>query len=175
MTITDIIDNLDRLITAQKPLSEIKPKLVFLRDQAEAMESRVGTLEAEAQARDQAPLVRDLEALVGTLRINLEDAKREIQELRSAADTKQKDTDRRPKSDEDILLLLTNRHEKTAREIASALGISQDLADDRLAGLNGAKLVRVQIVSSISYGPRTQSPWSLSDGGRQYLVRYGLV
>ena len=77
MNIIETIDHLDTLITNAAPLHQTKPLLTNLREQAEALESRVSTLEAEPKNFDQTPLIV-------SLRKDLEDAKRQIRQFRDA-------------------------------------------------------------------------------------------
>ena len=74
MTIVEMIDEIDRLITSSEPISRIKPLLVSLREQAEAIEARVRTLESKSK-------VKRLEGEKNLLRTELDTALKQIQEL----------------------------------------------------------------------------------------------
>jgi chromosome segregation ATPase len=70
----DLIDNIDWLIADKRPGSEIKQHLLMLRDQVEALESRLRNFEREVN-----PLAKECEGL----RAQLGKAQREITELKT--------------------------------------------------------------------------------------------
>jgi hypothetical protein len=74
MTITTIIDQLDTLVTNGAPVSQIKSHLMLLREQAEALECRVLTLETEAKSP-----AKDI--LIASLQRELDKAKKEKTEI----------------------------------------------------------------------------------------------
>ena len=68
MSITTSIDQIDTLITGGAPLSKIKVQLISLKDQAEALEARLLTLEAEAKNPDKDVLITSLQREVDKLK-----------------------------------------------------------------------------------------------------------
>lgn len=79
MNITDTIDQLDTLITNGAPIHQTKPILTSLREQADALDTRVRTLEAEAKAADQT-------LLIASLRKHLDDANAKLKQLNDGYD-----------------------------------------------------------------------------------------
>ena len=162
MPLTDLIDKLDTLITNQRPVSELKPHLASLREHTEALESRVSTLETEAQNN---PLAKECE----TLRSQLQDAQREIEKLRTATPAKVQTGNRRSEVEDRILLFLTDDRGPTSRAIARELGLSLDRVESHLADL---------FEDMFAYSQRNMdqdTTWHLGTDGQRYLTRNNLV
>ena len=73
MSLIDLINNIDFLIVDKRPVHEIREQLLMLRDQVEALESRLRNLEGEVN-----PLAMECEGL----RAQLGRAQREITDLK---------------------------------------------------------------------------------------------
>lgn len=152
MAITDLIDKLDSLITNQRPISELKPHLASLREHAEALEGRIGTLESEAKDGD-------LKQLVASLQEELRAAQQEIASLQNNA--KKRDSDR-PKLQERILDLLAIQDDRPdTGEIANALSVNETDAEFHITELSSDGLITCA-------DPDMHLGWYLSHEGRRY-------
>jgi hypothetical protein len=82
MSIIETIDEIDRLISNSAAVSAIKSLLISLREQAEALESRVRALESKSQ-------VKRLQGEVDFLRTQLDSTLKEKQALEDVQQTKE--------------------------------------------------------------------------------------
>lgn len=82
MSILGMIDDIDRLVFSRVEPSEIKPFIITLRDQAEALELRLRTLESKSQ-------VKRLRGEIDFLKTQLDSAVQENQKLQAAQQTKE--------------------------------------------------------------------------------------
>lgn len=159
MTIVEMIDQIDRLVSNNGKVSEIKPFIIQVREQTEALQKRVRTLESKSK-------VKDLEGQVSFLREQLDAALKQIQE---AEDGKQgahgSDTF---EAETNVLVLLSqDTSGLTVEHMAICLRMGAQVVQFHLDELRKKDFVWVaQYLGQ-------DSEWFLGDDGRAHLFKLG--
>lgn len=160
MTLIEMIDEIDRLVSNNGAVSDIKPFLIQVREQAEALEKRVRALESKSK-------VKDLEGQVSFLRAELDAALKQIEELESG----KQGTHGSDRSDIEtkILLMLAEASYPTTGQVASYIQQGYEAAMYHLR-----ELEKVYFVTSQT-DMYENSLWSLMQDGRGYLMKRNLL
>jgi hypothetical protein len=160
MALVEMIDDIDRLVSNNGTVSQIKPLLITLREQAEALEKRVRTLESKSK-------VKNLEGQVDFLRAELDSALQQIQSF----EDKEQDSHSSVEPDEEtrILLFLSKHERQTARDIANALLIGIQKVEFYIE-----ELFSKQMIDGAHYLGGT-SEWFIAQEGRRHLLKKGLL
>jgi len=175
MPLVDQIDAIDGMLSGGKPLAAIRIPLQSLREQAEALESRLSALEAHPQ--DDV-----LRAENERLRVNLKEAFDEMENLRAAA----KEQKERAAYDREMEQRATHEPELPEAQlamlqfvashpgynhygIAQDLGIGEEVAMFHLEELRSADLVERR--------GRAEHRWEFhpTQRGRRFLTKRGLL
>lgn len=161
MTIIEMIDEIDRLVSNNGAVSEIKPFIIQVREQTEALQKRVRTLESKSK-------VKDLEGQVSFLREQLDATLKQVQE---AEDGKQgtHGSDTKEGQTKVLLYLSANTHGCTAEEIAIRTSISAQVTQFHLDELRKKE----HVWGAFYMGRDTE--WFLGDEGRAHLFKLGLL
>jgi hypothetical protein len=71
-------------------------------------------------------------------------------------------------------LVLTGGNDSTRDQIAKHIGAGPDMTDTLLAGL-GELVARPRIAIATPLSPKKPAKWRLTNAGKSYLARFGLI
>jgi predicted transcriptional regulator len=165
MSLTNLIERIEQAVLDKLPPAQIRPLLGTLREQAEAIENHVRTLESDAK-NDVLGKEND------RLRANLDDTFDEIERLKvKLRDHEEKSSSTGNPEDNEIkiLSLLARQEGMTDAQIAKQFAMNVQRVRYHLNRLDDQKLVYAQ-----RYVNR-DSDWNLSIIGRAYVVENGLI
>jgi len=148
-----ILDLIDKIVGFADNQPLILNHLHVLRPRVEALESRIGALEAEARNNDLAPLAASLQEQLAA-------AQQEIAKLKTQRDAQSADL---PEPQHGLLAFLNAQLNPSIEEIAQHLGMSENGARFHLVELD-----RAELVYSENFTDGRQN-WRLSQDGRKYL------
>lgn len=146
-----LLDGLEKLINEHGSAVILKERIELANDKYAALESKVSNLEAENK----------------TLRLDLEKAQDEIQNLKKL--TEKAHIDRLDEIKEKILQFLIQHDEVNSHQISQALGASEQVITFHLDELEISNFV------SPSYIINSPVLWSIAHEGRRYLIINGLL
>lgn len=158
MALVEMIDEIDRLVSNNGAVSQIKPLLIALREQAEALEKRVRTLESKSK-------VKNLEGQVDFLRSELDKALQQIQ----ASEEKKKESHSSEDEEIKILVFLSKYPRSLANYISQSLDMGLQTVQFHLE-----ELLKRHMVHGSHYMGRA-SEWFIDQEGRRLLLSKGLL
>ena len=153
-----LLDGFERLINEHGSATILKERIELANDKYSALEQKNSIFEQK---------ITVLESENKTLRLNLEKAEDEVQNLKKL--TEKSHSGRLDKVKEKILLALAEQKELEARHISSLLNIGSQLATFHLEELKASDMV------SDYYAVGSPVCWGIIQGGRTYLVCHGLL
>lgn len=160
-----LLDGLEKLITEHGSAAILKERIALANDKYAALEQKLSESETRAM---------NLDAETKTLRLDLEQAKIEIQNLKSLIEKSR--GDRLEEVREKILLAVANNSEATDQQIAGIAGVSELIATFHLNDLKASKMVSVQFIAGSDWsGTSGRALWSIKQPGLNYLVSHGLI
>lgn len=164
MTLIEMIDEIDRLVSNHGTISQIKPIIIPLREQVEAFEARVRTLESKSK-------VKRLEGENDFLRSQLDTTLKQIHE---AEDGKQSShsSDSADGGVQLLLMLSTVPHNQdgpSVEDIAATVNMSVQVVQFHLDELQKKELVYA------AYNMYDVTRWYLGTEGRAHLFKLGLL
>jgi predicted HTH transcriptional regulator len=160
-----LFDGFEKLINEHGSANILKERIALLNDKNVALEQKLAVSEIR---------VKNLESENEMLRLSLEKAKAEIQNLKKI--TEKSHSDRLEEVREKILLAVAKNEYATDRQIAQISGFTELIATCHLEELRGKKMVHVQHTMGSDWeGTRGSSNWSVSQPGLSYLVAHGLI
>src|SRR5882724_1562268 len=157
MSLPELIDTIDGLLSSGATISAIRSQLVVLREQAEALEQRLGTLETNSRT---AALTKESDRL----RILLDEAYQTIERLRYEAAKNKTTRDDRPEVEHRILQFLTQQSKAGEQALSQQLGVTLERIRFHLQEFEKDGL----LIGSHFYTGRA-SEWKLGQEGRRYL------
>ena len=146
-----IFDGLEKLINEHGSAVILKERIALANDKYAALETENKILRAEKDA----------------LRLNLEKAETELQNLKKLTDKSH--SERLEEIKENLLELLGKHPDVTDEQLSKGMGINIQLVKFHLTELEKKKFVHG------SYSVMDETEWSLAHEGRGYLVRHGLL
>ena len=152
------LDGLEKLINEHGSAVILKERIALANDKYAALEQKLSACETTK---------KEFHSENETLRLNLEKASVEIQNLKKL--TEKSHGDHLDEVKEKILALLAAQ-DSFENNIAQALGISSQVAQFHLEDLSEMEF----IYRSLSMTGQ-QFPWQLSQEGRRYLDKHGLL
>jgi len=158
-----LLDGIEKLINEHGSAVILKERIALANDKYAALEQKLSECAAAKV---------ELESENEALRLNLENTKIEIQNLKRLSE--QNHDQRLEEIREKILCLLAQCNETIEPNIGSSLGIGEQLAKFHLNDLAASKLIRVTALMATIGGP-TPPSWRLTQEGRRYLVAHGLL
>ena len=153
-----LLDGFEKLINEHGSANILKERIALAEDKYAALEQKLSECEA-AKIK--------LNAENETLRLNLEKASVEIQNLKKL--TEKVHGSRLEEVREKILVLLSQHESLEAEEISNLLSIGTQLAAFHLEELKNSDMAK----DYFGFGIPTY--WGIVQGGRAYLVRHGLL
>lgn len=159
-----LLDGFEKLINEHGSAVILKERIALANDKYAALErktSECATAKVELESENQA------------LRLNLEQATIEIQNLKKLSEPSHGQHLEEIK--EKILCLLAQSDKIAEPNICQALGIGEQLAKFHLNDLSAAKLVNITALRVAIVGRPTPPSWRLTQEGRRYMVTRGLL
>jgi hypothetical protein len=153
-----VLDGIERLINEHGSSVILKERIALINDKYAALEQKLFASELRT---------KNLESDNKTLNKNLQEAKVEIENLQKLFEKTH--SNRLLEVQENILALLASQ-ETYENNIAQSLGISAQVAKLHLQDLSEMEF----IYKSLSMSGQ-QFPWQLSQEGRRYLAKHGLL
>jgi len=153
-----LLDGFEKLINEHGSAVILKERIALANDKYSALEHKLSEC---ASAK------MELESENEALRLNLEKAKIEIQNLKKLSE--QSHGQRLEEIREKLLLLLSAQTDITSQQIGRSASINPQLATFHLTDMQDKGLVN----ASYSFGGDTE--WSIAQDGLGYLVRHGLL
>jgi type I site-specific restriction-modification system R (restriction) subunit len=158
-----LLDGFEKLINEHGSAVILKERIALANDKYTALEQKLSECAAAKL---------ELESENKALRLNLEKATIEIQNLKKLSEHSQGPL--LEEIQEDILRLLAQRDETIEPIIWSKLGIGEQLAKFHLSELATSKLVTLTLLR-VAIGRPNPPSWRLTQEGRRYLVTRGLL
>ena len=158
-----LLDGFEKLINEHGSAAILKERIALANDKYAMLEQKLSKSEATK---------KDLASENEALRLDLERAKVEIQDLKRIAE--QAHGSRLDAIKEKILVLLMQQNETRGPTIVQSLGVSEQLAKFHLVDLEKAKLISITTVLSMM-GNSPPTTYALTQEGRRYLVTHGLL
>jgi uncharacterized protein YigA (DUF484 family) len=163
VSLPELIDKIDSLLSGGANVSVVRSQLVVLREQSEALEQRLSTLETNPQSDALAKECDRLRAL-------LSEAHETIERLRyDVSQSKQSHGDR-PDLEHRILLFLTQHSRADERGLSQELGAALELIRFHLQ-----ELEKDELIYGSHFYTGKPSEWRLGQEGRRYLNERNLL
>lgn len=153
------LDGLEKLINEHGSAAILKERIALANDKYAALEEKLSACEARK---------KELHSENEALRLNLQKATVEIQNLEYLSDKSH--IDRLEEVKEQILILLSSQ-DTYESNVANAVGVGAQVATFHLQELASAGFIDRRH----SMMPGTVFPWSLTQNGRRYLITHGLI
>lgn len=154
-----LLDGFEKLINEHGSAVILKERIALAEDKYAALERKLSECEAA-----KIKLHSENEAL----RLNLEKAKVEIQNLKKL--TELAHGQRLNEVRENILLLLVAHDGITDQQVARAVGVGEQVASFHLQELEAS-----DFASRSLFVGQSSTPWHIAQEGRRYLVTHGLL
>jgi hypothetical protein len=165
-----LLDGFEMLINEHGSAVILKERIALANDKYAALELKLS--ESTSRAKISKLKAENLESENQGLRVELEKAKVEIQNLKKL--TEESNGQRLEEIKEKILSLLAQNVETTEQTIVQSLGIREQLAKFHLNDLKSSKLISIMALMA-TIGRAPPPTWSLTQEGRKYLVTHGLL
>lgn len=153
-----LLDGFEKLINEHGSAVILKERIALVNDKYAALEQKLSASELR---------ITELEAENKTLRLNLEKAEIEVQNLKKLTDKSH--SGRLEEIREKLLQLLASQPDITSHQIGSAIGTNPQLVTFHLTDMENKGLVHV------SYFVGGEAEWSIAQDGLGYLVQHGLL
>ena len=160
-----LLDGIERLINEHGSAAILKERIDLANDKYSALEGKSSELEQK---------ITMLEAENETLRLNLEKAEIEVQNLKKYTEKTQGEY--LNEIEEKILAFVANHENATEQHVAQAVGVDVNVASFHLEELRNATMVSYSVVMGSDWlGTANHTEWAIAHAGRGYLITHGLV
>lgn len=153
-----LLDGIERLINEHGSAVILKERIALANDKYAALEQKLAASELRT---------KELESENQGLRVDLEKAKIEIQNLKKL--TEQAHGSRLEEIKEKLLQLLAAHPDVETEQLANVLEANAQLITFHLTELENTRFVHG------SYSAYDETTWSIAHDGRSYLVKHGLL
>jgi predicted nuclease with TOPRIM domain len=162
-----LFDGIEKLITEHGSAAILKERIALVKDQYSALEKQL----LDSQLR-----VKELESENQCLEFNNSKLKEKIRGLESQLSEAHDKTASLEEIREKILILVSQHEKITDAQVARAVGVGEQLATFHLNELEKADFVLSSFIMGDDWtGERSRNEWYITQNGRSYLVRRGLL
>jgi predicted transcriptional regulator len=160
-----LLDGLEKLINEHGSAVILKERIALANDKYAALEQKLSACEA---------IKKELHSENETLRLNLEQATVEIQNLQKLSEKSH--SERLEEVKEKILVFVAHNEDSVDQRIAQAVGVGVAVASFHLEELRKTKMVsNSHITGSDWSGSAARTEWAIAHAGRGYLITHGLI